>query len=152
MSLLLRLATEDDVGAVSSMIAKLLSDLGGQPPGIEVLGDNTAKVLSGELTGVWIWLAELSGRPVGMIALNECVAIYANGRFGEVTELYVDPEQRSAGVGAALLDKAKQVAAEMGWSRLEVGAPSAEEWGRTIAFYQREGFTEIGPRLRFKLA
>ena len=100
----------------------------------------------------WVWLAELDGRPVGLIALNECVAIYAQGRFGEISELYVDPEQRSAGVGAALVGKAKSFAAEMGWSRLEVGAPDRANWGRTIAFYEREGFAEIGPRLRYKLS
>jgi len=32
-----------------------------------------------------------------------------------------------------------------------VGAPLADEWDRTIAFYKTSGFTEIGQRLGFSV-
>jgi len=34
------------------------------------------------------------------------------------------------------------------WGRLEVGAPSAPRWRRTLGFYLNNGFKEVGPRLR----
>jgi GNAT superfamily N-acetyltransferase len=46
---------------------------------------------------------DLLDQPVGVVMLNECAAIYAHGRFGEITEIYVSAEYRSAGVGARLI-------------------------------------------------
>ena len=34
---------------------------------------------------------------------------------------------------------------------IEVGAPDLPRWQRTVDFYKRYGFTEIGPRLAFDL-
>jgi hypothetical protein len=47
-------------------------------------------------SGVWSFLAMNGNDVVGMINLNECSAIYAGGKFGEITELYVKPEFRSS--------------------------------------------------------
>ena len=91
-------------------------------------------------------------QPVGVLTLTTCVSIYAGGRFGEIAELCVDPDARSAGIGEALIAAASAYGRERGWSRLEVGAPPAARWARTIEFYERNGFTEIGPRLGLSLA
>ncbi len=48
------------------------------------------------------------GRIVGVMTLVETFAIYANGNYGIINEMYTDPEFRSAGVGAALIDAAKE--------------------------------------------
>ena len=87
------------------------------------------------------------GTPAGAMALNECAAIYAWGLFGEISELYVEPAYRSAGLGGQLIDHAKAFAAERGWSMLEVGAADAPRWQKSIDFYIRCGFEEVGPRL-----
>lgn len=94
------------------------------------------------------FLAMSEATPVGLVLLNECAAIYAGGKFGEISELYVLPEYRSQGVAAQLLRAAETYAKEQGWKRLEVGAPAQPDWERTLAFYLREGFEEVGPRLR----
>ncbi len=47
-----------------------------------------------------------------MINLNECSAIYAGGKFGEITEFYVKPEFRSQDIGASLISRAKDFARE----------------------------------------
>jgi hypothetical protein len=39
----------------------------------------------------------------------------------------------------------------MGWGRLEVGAPDVPKWKGTLAFYRRNGFDEVGPRLKILL-
>lgn len=80
--------------------------------------------------------------------LNECAAIYAGGVFGEISELYVAPELRSRGIAGALIQEAIDLARTRKWNRLEVGAPNQPEWKRTFDFYVREGFNEVGPRLR----
>jgi hypothetical protein len=55
---------------------------------------------------------------------------------------------RSNGLGNHLIEKAKKIAIDMGWKRLEVGAPPYPEWERTKSFYLK-GFVEIGPRLKW---
>lgn len=65
-----------------------------------------------------------------------------------IVELYIAPTYRSQGVGALLLDRAIAFARTRGWSRLEVGAPDQPRWSRTVDFYRRQGFVEVGPRLK----
>lgn len=86
--------------------------------------------------------------PVGVITLHQGAALYTGGRFGEISEFYVEPELRAQGVGKRLLDAAAELALRAGWRRLEVGAPPQQEWPRTRAFYERNGFCYIGERLR----
>ena len=52
--------------------------------------------------------------------------ICALGAFGVITELYVAPRHRSAGVAQSLLDAAAALGRERGWAHLEVGAPRRE--------------------------
>lgn len=85
---------------------------------------------------------------MGLLMLNECAAIYAGGRFGEISELYVEPEFRSDGVAAKLIEDAVRLGQGRNWNRLEVGAPDQPVWKRTFDFYLRNGFAEVGPRLR----
>lgn len=93
-------------------------------------------------------IASIDTNPVGVLMLNECAAIYAGGRFGEITELYVKPEHRSRGIATVLITEAKKIAKERDWKRLEVGAPDQPAWDKSLRFYLREGFEEVGPRLR----
>src|SRR5262245_1547867 len=44
------------------------------------------------------------GRIIGVMTLVETYAIYANGNYGIINEMYTDPEFRSVGVGAALIN------------------------------------------------
>jgi len=108
----------------------------------------SAKQLLADGRGVWSFLATTrQGRDVGVVTLNECAAIYAGGRFGEISELYVVPDSRSRSVGALLTDAAARFGRERGWPFIEVGAPSVPAWQRTVDFYLRQGFEEVGPRL-----
>lgn len=86
---------------------------------------------------------------VGIITLGESGAVYAGGKFGVIHEFYIDLGLRSRGVGKSLLEKAKQKSLDLKWNRLEVGAPPYPVWKRTKDFYLREGFQEIGPRLKW---
>jgi GNAT superfamily N-acetyltransferase len=112
----------------------------------------TAKTLLAGEARVWSFIATRSdGRDIGVVMLNECSAIYAGGQFGEISELYVAPDSRSIGVGAQLIAAVAGFGRERGWANLEVGAPSVPVWQRTVDFYLRTGFEEVGPRLDLRL-
>ena len=93
--------------------------------------------------------ADESSEVVGVLTVSESIALYAGGYIGVLNELYVVPEFRSAGVGKMLLDFAKEVGESRGWKRLEVTTPGAE-FERTVRFYGREGFHQIGPRMKYE--
>ena len=151
----IRRASSTDHEAVTSMALRLLSELYDPREwgySLETL-EPAVKSLLQEGTGYWALLAYLErGAAVGFVGLNQCSAVYAFGQFGEISELYVDPEHRTAGIGAALMDAAVRFGRERGWSLLEVGAPAVPRWQRTVDFYLRGGFSVVGPRLTLSLS
>lgn len=143
----IRSAQNKDAAIVACFVHALLDELsGGKPPAIEDVTQATKAALAG--TGVVAAIAYADDEPVGVMTLNECTAIYAGGKFGEISELYVRQDMRSQGIAQQLLDHAQQEALARGWKRIEVGAPGQPEWHRTLNFYLRNGFNEVGPRLR----
>jgi len=92
-----------------------------------------------------------SGELAGFIALYESFALYAEGAFGTIPEIYVRPQYRSESIGLRLLAQAKAFGSARGWTRLEVTTPPLPEFDRTLAFYEREGFSISGGR-KLKLA
>lgn len=146
----IRTLTSEDSTLAARFVAALIGELapGYQPDLTAMTGTARALLATPDVTGL---VAKLDGKEVGLIMLNECAAIYAGGRFGEITELYVSPAYRSHGIARHLVAGAVDLAHARGWTRLEVGAPDQPAWARTKAFYEREGFTEVGPRLKRSL-
>ncbi|EBA16228.1 hypothetical protein RSK20926_20920 [Roseobacter sp. SK209-2-6] len=149
----IREIAEEDAALAGEMIAALLQELtGGEVFDPAPLAKTAAELLRSEdVTGFAALDGSEAGAPIGLVMLNQCAAIYAGGRFGEVTELYVLPEYRSQGVAARLIEACAALGRTRGWQRLEVGAPDQPAWQRTLAFYQHQGFQETGPRLRLLL-
>ena len=83
---------------------------------------------------------------IGFVAMYEGYALYAEGAFGTIPELYVRPAYRSQGVGLRLLEQAKSFGNSRGWTRLEVTTPPLPQFDKTLLFYQREGFAITGGR------
>lgn len=83
---------------------------------------------------------------IGFVALYESHALYAEGAFGTIPELYVRPAYRSQGIGLRLLEQAKSFGQSRGWKRLEVTTPPLPLFDKTLAFYEREGFAITGGR------
>lgn len=151
MTIELRQAEVDDAGTVAELVHRLVSELDPGRADAKSLAryQHAAAQLVGKDAGYWAFIAETpEDSAVGLITLNECTAIYAEGRFGTIAELYIAPAYRSQGVGALLLERAITFAGTRGWVRLEVGAPDQPRWSRTFDFYRRNGFVEIGPRLK----
>lgn len=146
----IRQATTADTAVVADMIALLLSELGEKQ-----LEGSEYTVACEELLGVsgssnyTAFLAwDEKNECAGIVTVAESCSIYAKGRFGVIQELYVRPSFRSKFVGRELVNAVVDLARSKGWSRIEVGAPDRDKWGRTVEFYKREGFVEVGPRLK----
>lgn len=100
----------------------------------------------------YVFVAKNTDREIlGILTLNETFAIYANGNYGVIDEMYVAPEYRSTGVGAQLIAAVKAFGKQKGWTRIDVTAPEAERWQRTRRFYEQQGFVFTGPKLKFIL-
>lgn len=95
---------------------------------------------------VWLARHDSPDAVLGFVAIYESYALYAEGAFGTISELYVRPSFRSRGVGGALVEAVRQVAKSRGWTRLEVTTPPLPQFDRSLAFYARLGFTQSGGR------
>jgi len=91
------------------------------------------------------------GEILGILTLSVAFAIYANGEYGVIDEMYVDPAYRSAGIGALLVKETIRIARDRGWTRIDVTAPESERWERTRRFYEKQGFVFTGPKLKLLL-
>ena len=83
---------------------------------------------------------------IGFVALYESHALYAEGSFGTIPELYVRPEYRSKNIGRRLVSEAKSFGISRGWKRLEVTTPPLPQFEKTLAFYEHESFAVTGGR------
>lgn len=145
--------TTRDASIVFEWVVRLLRELGEEG---EQLGELAhARVLDG-----WSRRAEQyfvlaakdeNGQILGVLTLSVAFAIYANGEYGVIDEMYVDPRFRSSGIGARLVEAAIDIGRDHGWSRIDVTAPESERWSRTRRFYESIGFEFTGPKMRKRL-
>lgn len=95
----------------------------------------------------FVFLARAANKePVGFITLYESYALYAEGVFGTIPELYVRPAFRSQNIGQRLIEQAKVFGDSRAWKRLEVTTPPLPQFDKTLAFYEKEGFSIAGGR------
>jgi GNAT superfamily N-acetyltransferase len=152
MNLRIDHAQPDDAPIIAQMVGELLREV------MAIIGTNVfgfhreeteARARSWMTDGKYSVLLARDGvqpEPLGFLAVYESLALYAEGSFGTIPELFVRPAHRSSGVGTALLSEAKRVGQAKGWTRLEVTTPPLPQFDRTMAFYEREGFSISGGR------
>jgi len=142
-----------DADAVFDWVLRLLRELGEE-------GDELGELVHDSVLHAWtqrqdkyyvLAAKDDAANIVGILTLSVAFAIYANGEYGVIDEMYVDPAHRSAGVGAALVEEAVRIGRDRGWSRIDVTAPESERWERTRQFYERLGFAFTGPKLKLLL-
>lgn len=146
-----RIADRNDSEIVAEMVAKLLTELRGAIVEKEAYLEVSEKLLSDNKQYTVFLAYSAPSDYLGFISVYESSSIHTSGEYGVIQELFVYPEYRSSQIGHGLLSRVKNLAVGKGWNRLEVGAPNPEQWGRSVAFYRREGFIEIGPRLKLSL-
>lgn len=144
-------ATVDDAAEIAGMVGELLAEImtaiGNRVFNFD-LTETTRRLvdfLSGEKYFVFVAF-DAGKKPAGFISLCESHALYAEGTFGIIPELYVRPEFRSNELGLRLVSQAKTFGSSRGWRRLEVTTPPLPQFDRTLAFYEREGFSITGGR------
>ena len=144
-------ATINDALEVAVMVGELLNEIM-SAIGVQAFNfslDETTARLKGfidrEKYFVFVAQSENAG-PVGFIALYESHALYAEGAFGTIPELFVRPEFRSQDLGLRLVEQAKTFGSSRGWKRLEVTTPPLPQFDKTLTFYGREGFAITGGR------
>jgi len=100
----------------------------------------------------WVFIAknDTLGINVGFVSLYESYALYSEGAYGTMPELYVRPDWRSESIGKTMLREVQNFAVRKGWHRIEVTTPPLPEYERTLRFYQANGF-EISGGKKLKL-
>ncbi len=148
-------ATINDAKTVADLIAELLIDFNKKSNSNFIvdktnLEKTTRNLIIRNNYGAFIAYGS-NNNPKGLITVSESFAVYNGGDFGVITEFYVDRNSRSTGIGQLLLNHVVDFSKSMNWNKIEVGAPNAEEWPRTINFYERNGFKQKGLKLRIDL-
>lgn len=146
-------ATSGDSHEIAVMVGELLSEImntvGVQTFNfdLEETADRLRDFIDRKKYFVFVARARDEGKKlVGFLALYESHALYAEGAFGTIPELFVRPEYRSNNVGNRLISQAKSFAVSRGWKRLEVTTPPLPQFNKTLAFYERENFSIAGGR------
>lgn len=150
MNVSIKRANTGQANIVAEMVNELLCEImkGTGEPYFQVdevmLQSQAQSLLAG---GAYVVLlasdAEKSGA-VGFVSMFEGAALYTEGLFGVIPELYVRPEFRSQGIGTLLLEHAAKYGASQGWGRLEVTSPPLPVFDRTLDFYEKQGFSVAG--------
>ena len=143
--------TVDDVQEVSVLVGGLLTEIM-DAIGVQALNfdleETTARLedfLKREKYFAFV-SRNGSGHAIGFVALYESHALYAEGSFGTISELYVRPEYRSNNVGLSLITRAKSFGKSRDWTCLEDRTPPLPQFDKTLEFYEREGFAITGGR------
>ncbi|MEQ1793815.1 MAG: GNAT family N-acetyltransferase [Nitrospira sp.] len=150
MSIQIAQAQPEDAAAVAMLVGELLHEI---MAAVKAKAFNFHQAETEARAAAWlrdglysVLLACDGGMPIGFLALYQSYALYTEGVYGTIPEFYVRSAYRSQGVGALLLEQARRLGQSRGWRRLEVTTPPLPEFDRTLAFYQREGFSISGGR------
>lgn len=144
-----REAGAGDVAAVAAAVENLLVELGGRKPDRAEM-EAEVQALLDDPQGGSVLLAEADGEIVGVLTASWQRAIHVPGIYATIQDLWVDPQWRSHGVGAELVEAIASQARARGTGRLEVGLPreTFAAIASTQSFYERNGFEYLGPRMR----
>ncbi len=113
----------------------------------EALHDVVQAVISDSRHGFMLLAAEPAGAaPVGIAFAAAHLSAEHGGTIGWLEELFVLPEWRGRGAGAALLAEVLRHARELQWRGLELEVVAGHE--RAVPLYTRHGFLPL-TRTRF---
>ena len=149
--LIIKKATAEDSHEIAVMVGELLNEIM-NTIGVQAfnfnLDETSARLKSFLEQEKYFVFVAYSGDtdPVGFMSLYESHALYAEGAFGTIPELYVRPAYRSQSVGHHLMEQVRLFGNSRGWKRLEVTTPPLPQFDKTLAFYEQEGFAITGGR------
>jgi len=133
-----RLATVDDADEVARLLHDFNTEFATPSPGADVLAARLRVLLAGDET--FALLAGAAGTPavgVGLVTLRPNV--WYDGRVALLDELYVVPDLRSRGIGAALVDLLLSACRARGVDLIEINVDEGDVDAQR--FYERHGFS-----------
>lgn len=116
-------------------IAHLFSQLGYPAEG----GDVTARLLAPDPASA-VLLASLADKVVGVLVWHRLAPLHVAPAWGLISALVVDEGARGAGVGAALLKRAEQMARAAGCAHMELSSSLKREAAHR--FYLAQAYQE----------
>ncbi|MGB7538614.1 MAG: GNAT family N-acetyltransferase [Anaerolineales bacterium] len=127
--------------ADSAAIARLVTQLGYPATPAEIEG-RLAPILAHPDYAMWV--AEVSGRVVGLTGVFIHLALEYDGYYGRLLGLVVDEPYRGKGLGKQLLDQTERWLRERGVDKLTL--TSGKQRTEAHKFYRRLGYAETGFR------
>lgn len=135
----IRRATPEDSATVAGLLHAFNREFDTPTPGVAVLTPRLESLLAGDDV-----IALLSGQPAVAVALLTLRPnIWYSGPVALLDELYVVPEMRGRGIGAALLGTAEATVIERGAQILEINVDGNDTDARR--FYERHGYRNSEP-------
>ncbi len=136
MTVAIRPATADDVPLMIEFI-RHLAELEKQPDAVEITAATLRDALFGAAPAVEALIAELDGRAIGFAIFYVTFSTWTGRRGIWLDDLYIVPEARGRGAGAALLKVLAQTAVDRGYARFEWWVL---DWNTpAIEFYRAKG-------------
>jgi GNAT superfamily N-acetyltransferase len=136
MSLVLRFATPDDVSTILRFIREL-AEFEREADKVVATEALLHEAMFGERPVAEAVIAEMDGKPLGMALFFHNFSTWTGWRGLYLEDLYVTPEARGQGVGAALLRHLASIAVDRGCTRFEWAVLNWNE--KAIDFYKAMG-------------
>jgi GNAT superfamily N-acetyltransferase len=139
MSLSIRPAETGDIAALCA----LMEELSGHPVSPEEMGNRLEFVAESKVDSLFV--CEEDSRVVGLLGFRIRENLEEMSRYGEISAIVVDPDERRRGVGRFMMDYAERLAKELGCK----GSWLVSGFGRekeAHKFYQQLGYQITGRR------
>jgi ribosomal protein S18 acetylase RimI-like enzyme len=135
-----RPATPEDVPTLVALMSAFYAESDYPLPAASATRAFSALLADDRLGGAW--LAEFDGVAVGHVVLTVSFSMEYGGLRGFVDDLYVRPEARRRGVGAALLAAVRASCAARGVRAMLVEVGPDNTGARSL--YERAGYADSG--------
>ena len=134
-----RRAGPDDAETVAQLLHDFNTEFDTPSPGTAVLTRRLQSLLAGPGT-----IAYLAGEPAAGLALVTLRSnVWYDGSVALLDELYVEPDRRGHGLGAAMIRLLIADAEKMGVSAIEINVDAEDVDAQR--FYERHGFSGVDP-------
>jgi ribosomal protein S18 acetylase RimI-like enzyme len=138
------LASEEDVDAVTSLIAAFRDWWGKDRPSYDEIREPAGALLCDPATDFLLASHGGEDRAVGVCQLRYRLSVWTGADDCWLEDLFVESDARGSGLGRALVTAALERAAERGCKRIELDVNESN--AAAIAFYESLGFvTEPKP-------
>lgn len=132
-----RRAEATDAPEVARLLHDFNTEFGDPTPGVRVLTERAAKLIS---EGETVVLLGGEG-PDGLALLRFRPSVWSDSLDAYLEELYVAPKLRGQGIGRALLEAAMELARERGAARIDLDTSETDT--AAIGLYESSGFSNL---------